>query len=90
MSAQEISNKRLLSERQAEADGIKLVADAKQYEAEQAKENLEFYVKLKQLEIEKERAAKWDGKYPVYYFGGGQGSAPDLLMTMPLPTTVAK
>ncbi len=90
LAAQEISNKRLLSERQAEADGIKLVADAKQYEAEQAKENLELYVKLKQLEIDKERAAKWDGKYPVYFFGGGQGTAPDLLMTMPLPTTAAK
>ena len=40
--------------------------------------------------LDKERAAKWDGKYPVYFFGGGQGTAPDLLMTMPLPTTAAK
>lgn len=89
LAAQEISNKRLLSERQAEADGIKLVADAKQYEAEQAQENLELYVKLKQLEIEKERAAKWDGRYPVYYFGTGGASTPDLLLTMPAPALSA-
>jgi len=89
LEAQEISNKRLLAERQAEADGIKLVADAKQYEAQVAKDNLEFYVRLKQLEIEKERAAKWDGRYPVYYMPSG-ATAPDLMIQMPLPKLTAE
>ncbi|HUQ69191.1 MAG TPA: hypothetical protein VM165_06700 [Planctomycetaceae bacterium] len=84
LDAQTITNKRVLAERQSEADGIKLVSDAKQYEAEQAKENLELYVKLKQLEIEKERAAKWDGRYPVYYMASGS-SSPDLMLQMQMP-----
>jgi hypothetical protein len=88
LEAQEISNKRLLAERQAEADGIKLVSDAKQYEAQQAKDNLEFYVRLKQLEIEKERAAKWDGRYPIYYMPSG-ATGPDLMLQMPMPKLTA-
>jgi hypothetical protein len=89
LDAQMIANKRLLGEREAEADGIKLVSDAKQYEAQQAKDNLELYVQLKQLEIEKERAAKWDGRYPVYYMPSG-GMAPDLMIQMPMPKLTAE
>lgn len=83
------ANKRLLAERQAEADGINLVSDAKQYEAQQAKDNLDLYVQLKQLEIEKERAAKWDGRYPVYYMPSG-ANTPNLMMQMPMPKRTAE
>tara|TARA_Y100000034_G_scaffold117749_1_gene157572 strand:+ start:19660 stop:20721 length:1062 start_codon:yes stop_codon:yes gene_type:complete len=61
-------------EAQGEAEGIKLVADAKAYEIEKATENLEFYLKLKELEVEMERLKRWDGKYPLYFMQMGRGS----------------
>jgi regulator of protease activity HflC (stomatin/prohibitin superfamily) len=45
-----------------------------------------------QLEIEKDRASRWDGRYPLYYMGNGLGNgvSPNLMMQMPAfstPTT---
>jgi hypothetical protein len=79
-----------LTTKQAEADGIKLVADAKAYEIEKAKEDGEIYLALKRLEIEKEKLTKWDGRFPTYFMGGGSGSSPDLLLPLPAELTVKK
>lgn len=67
---------------QGEAEGIKLVADAKAYEIEKATENLEFYLKLKELEVEMEKLQKWDGKYPQYFMQMGE-SVPHLMIQPP-------
>lgn len=90
-SAQEETNKKivleatskadaLLKERQAEADGIKLVADAKAYEITKASENQEIYVQLKQIELEKAKLERWDGKFPVTFMGGQN---PSMLLNVP-------
>ena len=52
----------------AEAGAIKAVADA----AADANSNPVF-VTLKQLEVEEARIAKWDGAYPLWMTGSGQG-----------------
>jgi len=75
--------KALLTTKQAEADGIKVVADAKVYEIEKAKEDGEIYLALKRLELEKEKLTKWDGRFPTYFIGGGSSSSPDLLLQLP-------
>jgi hypothetical protein len=59
-------------EAEAEAAAIQAVADAKRYEIEQANQDLETYLKLKQLEIDMKKAELWDGKLPVTNFGGGE------------------
>lgn len=78
-------SKAILTMKEAEAKGIKAVADAKAYEIEKAKENQEIYVQLKQLEVSKEQVEKWDGKWPVTFMGG---ATPHVLMQ--LPTTEKK
>ena len=74
--------KALLAQKQAEADGIKLVADAKSYEIEQAKGDAGTYLALKRIELEKQKLEKWDGKFPTYFVGAGQ--SPDMLLQMPV------
>lgn len=74
--------KSILTTKQAEADGIKLVADAKAYEIEKAKGDGEIYLALKRLEIEKEKLTKWDGRFPTYFMGSATNS-PDLLLQLP-------
>ncbi len=73
----------LLKAKKAEADGIKLVADAKMYELQKAGEQLEAYVSLKQLELQKELLLKWDGAYPTYFIGGTSGGNPNMLLQLP-------
>jgi regulator of protease activity HflC (stomatin/prohibitin superfamily) len=83
--------KALLTSKQAEADGIKAVADAKAYEIEKAKEDTEIYLALKRLEIEKEKLTKWDGRFPTYFMGtGGSGNSPDLLLQVPADFTARR
>lgn len=65
-----IKAKSLMMERQAEADGIKLVADAKSYEMEKAKIDNATYLLLKKIELERLKLEKWDGKFPAYFMGG--------------------
>ena len=72
----------MLTEKQAEADGIKKVADAKAYEIEKANQDKASYLALKALEIQKAQTEKWDGKFPVYFMGG---SSPNMLLQMPAP-----
>lgn len=74
--------KSILTERQAEADGIKLVADAKVYEIEKAKSDTQIYLSLKRIELEKSKLEKWDGRFPSYFMGSG-GSSPDMLLQLP-------
>lgn len=75
----------ILAEKTAEAKGIQLVNQA----LNDAKEN-PLLIQMKQLEIEQTRAAKWDGRYPTWYFGGGAGSSgagmPNLMVNVPAPT----
>lgn len=91
--AQEQENKRVfseaegkakakLTERKAEADGVKLVADAKAYEITKAKEDLETYLALKRLELETKKTEKWDGSFPSFYMGG-DGKTPEMLLNVP-------
>lgn len=69
-----------------EADAIKMVAEAKAFELDQAKKDVTLYVNLKTLELEKTRLEKWDGHYPTYFMGTQlPGQAPNLLMTVPQP-----
>ncbi len=67
---------------EAKAKAIQAIADAKSYELEMLTKNPEAYMALKQLEIEEKRLETWDGKYPVYLFGGDQ-KMPALFMNMP-------
>lgn len=87
-AAQTEKNKQILSEadckaqsvtkqKQAEADGVKTIADAKAYEISKAKEDLKTYIELKRLEIELAKLQKWDGKFPQTYMGKG---SPDTLL----------
>ncbi|MBI3877297.1 MAG: hypothetical protein HY300_15295 [Verrucomicrobia bacterium] len=41
-------------------------------------------LQMRQLEIEKARVERWDGKYPQWFFGGG-ATPPGLLVQTPLP-----
>ncbi len=64
--------KALLTAAQGEADGIKLVADAKVYEIEKAKQDATTYILLKKIELEKAKMEKWDGKFPTTFMGNGE------------------
>ena len=72
----------ILKTKKAEADGIKLVADARIYEIEKAAQQPEVYLKLKQLELQRELLAKWDGSFPRYYMGTS-GTSPNMLLQLP-------
>lgn len=81
----------LLKSKEAESEGIKLVADAKVYELEKSTENWESYVALKQFELQKELLTKWDGAYPRYFLGGsGTAGNPNFLLQLPPVESVAK
>lgn len=71
----------LLKTKKSEAEGIKLVADAKLYEIEKSMENAEAYFKLKQIELQKDLLMKWDGSYPKYFMGSG--NSPNMLLQLP-------
>ncbi len=96
-AAQEVANKAVLSEaegkakalfatQEAQAKGIKVVADAKRYEIEQAKSDLTTYLNLKRLEIEKDRWEKWDGRFPTTLMGSGS-NGPEMMLQVPMPVT---
>lgn len=72
----------ILKTKKAEADGIKMLADAKFYEIEKSRENLAAYVQLKQLELQRELLMKWDGRYPQYFMSTGT-QTPNMLLQLP-------
>jgi regulator of protease activity HflC (stomatin/prohibitin superfamily) len=74
----------ILAEKTAEAKGIGLVNQA----LNDARQN-PLLIQMKQMEIEQTRAAKWDGRYPTWYFGGGASNGvgmPNLMVNVPAPT----
>lgn len=71
----------LMKTKKAEADGIRMVAEARNYELEKAKQDMLSYMKLKQLELQKELLGKWNGAYPHYFMGGA--SSPNMLLSLP-------
>ena len=58
-----------LESRKGEAEGIKLVADAKAYELEKLNENPEAYLALKELEVRQAEIQKWSGQLPTMMLG---------------------
>jgi hypothetical protein len=70
-----------------EAQAIQAVADAKAYELEKLTQNPEAYIALKNIEVEMERLQRWDGKYPVYYLGGGEGEGLNMFIPSPKIST---
>lgn len=61
---------RILESKRGEAEGIKLVADAKAYEIQKLQENPEAYLSLIKLEISREQMRKWNGTLPKMVMGG--------------------
>ena len=64
---------------EAEAESIRKVNQALN-EAQQSP----MLLQLKQLEVEKARVEKWDGRYPTWFMGASGGS-PNLLLQVPPP-----
>jgi hypothetical protein len=53
--------------------------------AQEAQDN-PLLLQLKQLEVEKARVEKWDGRYPQWWMAGsGPGGSPSLLLQVPAP-----
>lgn len=73
--------KALLTEREAEAKGIRVVAEAKAYEVEKATGS-PVYTRLKELDNQLQLIKAWDGKYPLYFMGG---TNPNTLLSLPTP-----
>jgi regulator of protease activity HflC (stomatin/prohibitin superfamily) len=71
----------VLKVKKAEAEGIKLVADARVYELQKGAEKIEAYVKLRQLELQKQLLERWDGQFPRYFMGSGNN--PNMLLQLP-------
>jgi len=72
-----------VTEAKAEASAIREVAQA----LAEAGRNPAF-IQLRALEVETARTSRWDGKYPLYYMGGGVGgSGPNLLLNVPAPSS---
>jgi hypothetical protein len=73
----------LLLEKNAEASGIKAVADAKAYEIAKAQEKPDLYIALKRMELETKRQERWNGALPTTFIGGGGTNAPEMLLNIP-------
>jgi regulator of protease activity HflC (stomatin/prohibitin superfamily) len=73
----------IMKTKKAEADGIRMVAEARAHEVDKAKQDMGAYMALKQLELQKELLLKWDGSYPRYFMGGGGANSPNLLLQLP-------
>ncbi len=97
--AQQKANERITLEAEATADKLRTeakgAADAKVTEsegeaksllarAEAVKQAGPALFQLRQLEIDQKRVEKWDGKYPIYYFGAGGGNQ-GMLLNVPTP-----
>ena len=96
-SAQEERNKKvifeatgkadaLLKSKQAEADGIEMVAKARKFEMEQATTDLKTFLALKTMDLQKEYYHKWDGSLPKWFMGANN---PSTLLQLP-PVTESK
>jgi hypothetical protein len=78
--AQGVADARMTAAK-AEAGAIREINKA----AQEALDN-PLLLQLKQLEVEKARVEKWDGRYPQWWMAGsGAGGSPSLLLQMPAP-----
>lgn len=73
----------ILKTKEAEAKGIKAVADARMYELEKAAAQLQSYMQMKQIELNMKQIEKWDGQFPHYFLGGGGGGGLNMLLQLP-------
>lgn len=75
----------IMKAKKAEADGIKLVAEARAFEVEKIKQDQKTYLSLKQLELQAELLKRWDGQFPQYFLGssGPNGGSPSMLLQLP-------
>ena len=48
---------------------------------EEFSENSAIYIQLKQIELEKAKLEKWDGRFPVTFMGGQN---PSMLLSVPV------
>lgn len=71
-----------------EAEAITLKADAKAYEAQKLAESEEFYLKLKDIEVQLEWLEAWDGTLPQFMMSGSSSS--NLLLQVPTPKNLNK
>lgn len=89
--AQQKANERitLAAQATAQAEVTKAEGEAKALlaKAEAASKAGPLLFQLRQLEIEQNRVEKWDGKYPVTFFGSGQGMG--MMLNMPAPIAPA-
>ncbi len=67
---------------QAEADAISLIATA----TREAGSNNPLFLQVKQLEVESQRIAQWDGVRSRFVLGGNEDS-PNLLLNVPIGAT---
>ncbi len=56
---------------EAQANAIKKVAEAKAFEQMQAVKDKQFYLTLRQIDLETKRLEKWDGRLPVSLWQSG-------------------
>ena len=70
-------------EAEGKAEAIKSVADAQAYEIEKALESEDFYLRLKQLELEEKRLEKWDGRYPTNLLSLGGIDVSSVILPLP-------
>lgn len=82
----EAEGKAIAAQKEAEgkAEAIKAIADAQAYEIEKALESEDFYLRLKQVELEEKRMEKWDGRYPMYFMHWGESDSVQSFI-LPLP-----
>ncbi len=73
-------------EAEAQAEGIRKIAEAKAYEAQKAMEQPDVYLRLRAIEADMLRWKQWDGRYPQYVvqMGNGSSSTP-IVMLPPMP-----
>lgn len=76
----------IMKTKKAEADGIKMIADARSYEVDKAKADLKTYFQLSQLELQDKLLKKWDGTLPRNFLGGGANGSGGPTMLLQVPT----
>jgi hypothetical protein len=69
---------------EAEAEALRKLADAKAYEAQQAAEGPDLYLRLKLVDLEMQRIKQWSGHCPTYLVQMGSTTGGGAGITMPL------
>lgn len=69
-SAGEGEAAKILESRRGEAEGIKLVAEARANEIQLLQQDAEMYLNLQYIQVARDALEKWDGSLPKAIFGG--------------------